>query len=268
MRKNKFYPAKHLQSGQVALMVILLSVGILLVALTAGRIATEQTEISIEEQEEARIFNAAESGVEEALSLIRERERTGSTLPVGKQNLTSFTDSDVNYEITEQSRLETYISQGYSVEIPLTDGSGSISPVVIEWSRESCDDAAALLISVYSTDGSNTFAKHYAIDACTRTRFEDATGTGSNGYNFRYDLPVSSYDGSSGDLFARIKPIYNGTNIRVNNLPATAQYAVLSQAKNVQAGEETQAIIVETPIETAPSFMDYALVSGSTLIKN
>ncbi len=72
-----------------------------------------------------------------------------------------------------------------------------------------------------------------------------------------------------GDVAIRITPIYNDTPVLVNGVGWTLpvqQFTINTVAKNT-LGRETKSIEVQRTSEYAPAIMDYALVSGTTILK-
>ncbi|MBD3279537.1 MAG: hypothetical protein GF390_02385 [Candidatus Pacebacteria bacterium] len=268
MLKLDSFNRQH-QAGQVGLVIILIMVVILTIGLSIATRTTQQTQISVEQAESSRVFNAAESGLEHALASIFNYERDEGELPSNRVELSGFDNANVQYDISTSSELQTHLTQGAAAELPFNNNDATIT---INWSQNvSCNDAAALFISVYyddDADGIADGARHYALDGCDDRRnnqnsFSAPNSSGSDGYNFGHQLAITS-----DDLFARLKSVYNDTQVRVTGLPSTAQYNIQANAQNTQAGQETKSIMVERTIGTAPWVLDYALVSGNTIIKN
>jgi hypothetical protein len=73
----------------------------------------------------------------------------------------------------------------------------------------------------------------------------------------------------TGDKRMRITPVYNDTALLVQGsgwtMP-TQGYTITSVAHNAQ-GRETQAVQLQRSINGAPSILDFAVVSGTTILK-
>ena len=152
-------------TGQIGIVVLLVMTVLLTVGLSLAARTTRQTEVSVQQEDSAKVFNAAESGVENALYNILQYENDPNN---GLGCSTDVTDSNVECAIAAQTTLETLIEQGASAEIITT----SDSEVSIEWwkDEQQCNmdqalPSAALLISVYNEED-NT-AKHYPVDGCS-----------------------------------------------------------------------------------------------------
>jgi Tfp pilus assembly protein PilX len=247
-------------TGQIGIIVLLIMTVLLTVGLSLALRTTRQAEISIQQEDSAKVFNAAESGVEDALYSILQHERSGANLANGSLNLS---DSSVDYSITSQTTLETLIEQGTSAEVQAETAGTSVN---IYWWSSAADcstgnitSSAAVLISVYSNDN---VTRNYPIDGCSTDRsnnfIEAQTGSGSYQYGYTITAPTD-------DTIIRIKPLYNNSDILVEGSGITAQYTVISQASSNLTGTETKAIEVTRTRSTAPEFMDYAIYSGDSI---
>jgi len=251
------------QSGQIGLVVILIMVVVLTIGLSVASRSSQEVEISSQDENSTRVFNSAESGIEEALSSILTAEETGVTPGSGGSGSSNGINN--KHSIALSNSLETHLNEGVSAEVILTPNpSGTLN---IKWSRENCsNNPAALLISVFS-ETSPTLARHYGVNVNCSTRtdnFEVASATTTAPYMGSYDLPIGT-----NDRFIRIKPLYNGTDIFIgsSSLVSEAQYNIVAQAQNASGSQETSAINAKRTLPTAPGFMDYTLVSGDTIIK-
>ncbi|NCN87738.1 MAG: hypothetical protein GW941_02490 [Candidatus Pacebacteria bacterium] len=255
------------QSGQVGIAILLTMTVLLTMGLSVASRSTEDLFLSSQQSESTRVFNAAEAGIEDALSSDFNFEGQSATGTVN-----TISDTSVDYEVTKQNVLETRLFEGVSVKVDVDDsgvGAGLITNrnIIIDWSRETdCDtqDPASLIISVFYDDAGTTRARYYAYGACSRS---DGFTLGSNSttnYFKTVNFPLLP-----GDLFVRIKAVYNDTHIRVAGdgwtLPVQA-YNIRSEAKN-DLGNETRAVEVNKTLDAAPAIMDYALFSGTTIVK-
>lgn len=264
-RLLRFY--KHNNSGQVGLIILLIMVVILSMGLSLATRTSQQAEIAIQQEDTTRVFNAAESGVEAALANIYQHEEAGDVDGIS-EDISSLdlleSNSDINYNITKSNILETHLKQGTSTELQVP-AAGSIT---FYWATEvSCENTASILLSIYADDGADVTAKHYAVGDCTgaSTRGDNfiANAAGPAPYQYAYTLFTSA-----NDIFVRVKPVYNDTDIKIVGSPAVSQFTINSQAQNSLAGEETRTFEVKRTLSTAPAFMEYAVVSGSSIIKN
>lgn len=255
------------QSGQVGVAILLTMTVLLTMGLSVASRSTEDLFLSEQQSESARVFNAAEAGIEDALSADFDFE--GQT---SQGTIDTISDTSVDYQVTKQNVLETRLFEGVTVKIDVDDsdaGTGlSVDRAIdIEWSKETdCDiqDPASLIISVFYDDAGTTRARYYAYGACSRSDGFTLGGNGTAPYYRGINLPLLA-----GDLFVRVKAVYNDTHIRVSGdgwtLPVQA-YNIRSQAKN-DLGSETRAVEVNKTLDAAPAIMDYALFSGTTIVK-
>jgi hypothetical protein len=242
-------------------MTVLLTMG-----LSVASRSTEDLFLSEQQSESTRVFNAAEAGVEDALAANFDFEgqtRTGT--------VESIADTAVGYSVTKQNVLETRLFEGVTVKVDVDDsgvGTGLTSDrnIIIDWSRETdcAQDPASLVISIFYNDDGADRARYYAYAACEHNDGFTAAGAGTDGYFSQINLPLLT-----GDLFVRIKTVYNDTNIRVAGdgwtLPVQA-YDIRSEARN-ELGNETRTVQVNKTLDAAPAVMDYALFSGTTIVK-
>jgi len=258
-----------LQSGQVGVAILLIMAVVFTVAISLSQRTLRQQDSTITRDESTRVFNAAESGVENALSDILEHEQLGSELGTGGQF--EFGEADVSYSISDSSQFEMFVLTGNTVEIPLnTPTAGDV--VTIQWRHSetelncSTQNPPAIIASVINPDN----AKYFAYDPCPTARdtnfFEVTNFCGTCDYQFTVDVPVSD-----NDLMLRIKPIFADTNILVSSssqsIIALAQYDIASTAFNTD-DDIARTINVKRSLPGSYSFMDYTLVSGSNLSKN
>lgn len=255
-------------TGQVGLIVLLVMVIVLALGLSLATRTSQQAEIAIQQEDTLRVFNAAEAGVEAALADIFQHETANNIAGISESlaelDLTG-SNADINYNITKSNTLETHLNQGTSTEL-VVPSAGSIT---FHWATEpSCEDNASLILSVYNNNAGTITARHYAVGDCSGASTKNdnfiANATGADApYKYKYTLATSS-----NDVFVRVKPVYADTDIKIVGSPSVSQFTINSQAQNTLAGEETRTFEVKRTLSTAPAFMEYALVSGSSIIKD
>lgn len=252
--------AKNLQSGQVGLVILLITAVILTVAVSLSQRTIQQQDSAITQDESTRVFNAAESGIESALFDITKSEQSGTQLGIG--NNFALDNSDVTYSISQSNQFEMFVTKGDTVEIPLSGSSGTTS--ISWWDRSGIDCASdnpsAIVVSVLNI----STAKQYAYDPCAdvrNTNFEEVTaGVGDYKYSVTVNLDAQ-------DRLIRIKPLFSNTKFLISGSTITlAQYDVSSTALNTQE-DIARTIELKRSLPGSYSFMDYTLVSGSTLTK-
>lgn len=257
------------QSGQIGVIILLIMAVLLTAGLSLAVRTTQELFLSQQTAESTRVFNAAEAGIEEALSndLSFEGDST-------EGQITDIENTTVDYTISKVRGLETKLFEGVTVMVDVT-GTTNGSSLTVDWSKtDNCsgpaaDQPASLLVDVYSQSGSDTVVRHIPVGGCNRSDgFNDNSASVNNdGYRRRATVALQS-----GDLFVRIKPIYNDTDIRVvgNSFGGwvipVQYYNIRSQARN-DRGDETRIVEVNRTLPTAPSVMDYVLYSGTTINK-
>ncbi|MBW7955922.1 hypothetical protein H3C66_04275 [Patescibacteria group bacterium] len=254
------------QSGQVGIIIILIMVVLLTFGLSIASRSTREVALSQQEEESNRVFNAAEAGVERALATDldfegEEFDSEGTIIP--------GTDSSLDYNIRKNRILETRLIEGTTAMVQMQDIDNALpTNVYIDWSRETdCGTGkgpASLIVSIYNTAVSTGSAvRHYAYAACDRNDDIAVGENGSNGYFKRATIATTP-----GDEFMRIKTVYNDTFLRVSassTLPTQA-YDIRSEATS-NLGNEARTVEVKRTLSVAPSVMDFALFSGTSLTK-
>jgi len=250
------------ESGQVGVIILLTMTGMLTLGLSLASRTTQEALLSGKEAESTRVFNAAEQGIEEALS--SDLEFVGETY---EGTIESIAGVGVNYSIGKVNMLETTLFEGISVGVDVT-GVSDGNNLQIDWSRLSdcnTETLASLIISIYYDDAGVTRVRHEAIAACDNS---DGFSLGSvideDGYKRRYNLPLQT-----GDFLVRVKAVYNDVPIRVSSsdfIMPVQYYSIRSEAANAESNE-TRIVEVNRTIKSAPSILDYAVYSGGSLSK-
>jgi len=264
-----FLQKNNSQSGQVAIVILLIMVVLLTVGLSLASRTTQDLFLSQQESESARVFNAAEVGVDEALSQDFDYIAKNGANPITP---TTVQDVTVNTTINPNDELETQIVEGAAVHVDLGGYGGTTMNV--DWSRDSitnCDEQASLLISVYYQDGVDTKVVHEAIGpdrtAAGCTDYDDEFTTVSTSqapYKFSTDIamPATPLE----PLFARVRAIYNDTSVRISGTAGfPTQFFIIRSEANTDVGEESRTVEVGRTLSGAPSFMDYSLYSGANI---
>ena len=250
------------ESGQVGVIVLLTMTGMLAMGLSLASRTTQEALLSGKEAESTRVFNAAEQGIEEALS--GDLEFLGDTYT---GTVESVTGVGVDYTIEKMNMLETRLFEGVSVGVDVT-GVSDGDNLQIDWSKlTDCDTQtpASLIVSVYYDDSGTTRVRHEALGACDKgDGFDLASVIDENGYKRRFDLPLQT-----DDFLVRVKAVYNDAHIKVSSSDFTMPvqyYAIRSTAANEESNE-TRIVEVNRTLKSAPSILDYAVYSGDSLSK-
>jgi Tfp pilus assembly protein PilX len=252
---------KASQSGQAALVVLLLTVILLTIGIAVASRATTDVALSRQEEESNRALNAAESGVEDALT--QDLDFSGNTF---SGSVTVDSNVAVNYTIEKVYVLETRLFKGVSAQADVT-GVTNGQGIQIRWAKEtSCaQNPASLLVTVFRRVGVNIRSRTYAYKPCA---------TPNNGFTQNSTDPTGelfrqvTLNLQTGDLFVRIKPIYKDTYVQVQgsgsyNLPI--QYYRVKSVAQSNLGDEVRAVQVNRTKPVAPSIFDFFDFSGTTL---
>ncbi len=251
------------QSGQIAIVILLIMVVLLTVGLSLASRTTQELFLSQQEAESARVFNAAEVGVEDALS--QDFDAITGTVTL---NPTTVSDVTTTTTIQPRSTLETQLVEGAAVHLNLAGSGGTVT---INWARETaCASAASLLMSIYYEDEVSpgnfiTEVIHEALAPgnCRADEFAVINNAGSDGYYRQTTVTLPT-----NPLFARIRAVYADTALRVTGAGLPTQAFTIRSAANTQIGEESRTVEVGRTLSGAPSFMDYSVYSGSGIIQD
>lgn len=276
---SEFFHTQAAQSGQVGVVILLMMAVILTVGLSVVSRTTQDLSLSNQISDSAKVFNAAESGVDQAIAQLQASFVSGT---LNQSGTLTVNETDVNYTISPSNVMEARIFEGNSVMINVVDRTtnptglpaGGSRSLRIDWSNPNFDadcsvtplQPASLVAFIYSVNGAATNLRTIPVGGCNRSDgFTAGSTTGATaGYRFWYNLPLQA-----GDLFVRIKPVYNDTHMRIigNSLTLpTNFYTIVADARN-QNGNESHKIQVNQTLPTAPSVMDYVLYSGTSLNK-
>lgn len=257
------------QSGQVAVIVFLIMAVLLVVGLSLASRTSQEIELAGQQEDTTRVFNAAETGIEQALSDSSNFTITSEQTEVINPQSLQDTQTSGSVTITPQTGFENEYEPGETATVFTT---GENRDLVIRWHPlpASCDNAAVLAITTYVEVASNTYtAKHYGVrpGGCsgTGTGFEASEATGAGGYAYSYTISDMT------DVkMVRIKPLRAGTALQVSSSALSPQvYNIRSEARDISSGStEVRAIEVTRTKPAPPSIFDYALYSGGDLTKN
>lgn len=246
---------------------MLISAIILVIGLSIANRTIKESQIDIAQEDSARVFSTAESGIQQALGSIFQFESDqNSTLPAQF----SFEDANLNQvSVKAEQKFAGFVAEKNALEIRITDG--QTGNVDLDWSRTTCDQGAAnLLIAHYFQNAETIDMNYYLVGNCPSHSDQNlisADVSNLNPYQFHYSVNLNSNNNQS--AFIRILPLSQGSDLHVDagaNLISNAQYTILSLAQ-MPDGSSSKAIEVKRSIPSAPAFMDFAVVSGSNLEK-
>lgn len=254
------YVYKQSESGQVGIIILMMTAVILTVAISLSQRTLQEQDIAITQDESTRVFNAAESGLEEAMFDVSQgRTGTGEL---------SFEDLNigVDYEIESADTFNMNLTNGQTATIPLNQSNTDLT--VRWWDHEddcnSTNPPAAMLVSIFTENN----VQNFGYDPCSSNRennfgsISQLATTEENCY-YRADIPVTT-----DDILVRVRPLYNNSKFNISsNAIDVAQYNILSSAVN-NPEDIARTISVQRSEDGPPFFMDFALVSGGSLVKN
>jgi hypothetical protein len=260
--------------GQVGLLLlVVLGLLVTLVLSVASRTLSDSV-LTRQEKEQSSAFGVAETGIEEALRMIRVGDVPVAPIPIGD----STGVMSGNYNVQSGSELEIYLKEGESGNINLT---GYVGNVWVSWTKAdsltenvtcigqgSGQAPAAMEAAWYGASGTvgRFYYNPYNPGDCNITGngfFPAAPAVTNPGFRSEAWIPMPL-----GTTFLRIRPLYSGATVKVT--PAGAAllpsqfYKIQSQVKG---GDVSKEIEVKRTIDSAPTVFDFAVFSGSTIVK-
>lgn len=260
------------QPGQVAVIVLLIMAALLIVVLNYASRTTDQVFLSGQQQDTTRVFNAAESGVEEVLS-----EFNGANAPATTTDTFSFDNGiTANSTVTAQNGELKWptLLEGMSATIYV---GATDQQVRVDWASDNgnCNDRASLLLTLYYTEGGVVKTKHNPV----RPGCYD-NGLQNNGFTASADSSTADYAHFSvwsglpvtaEQKILRVTAVYNNTNVLVSDVEGIQAHDVVvratDQLDSTNTSEE-RAIQVTRTLPAPPMVLDYAVYSGGDLSKN
>lgn len=255
-------PSKNAQSGQIAVIVLLIMAVLLVIGISLANRTSQEITLSSQQQETTRVFNAAETGIEQALQDqlgIANTDTTTETV----DNI-SVTTSVVAAQSTDQNTIAPGDTRTYQPD-------GNPASFSINWSGATCATQASLVLTVYYHDAANEARAAYsAVNPCTQntngTSFASAARTNAHTAQGVSTFATPALPSGSTAKLLRITALYHpATIVSVSN---TNPNVVRIRSEAQSTTNEFRAIEVERTVPAPPSIFDYALYSGDTLVKN
>lgn len=264
------------QSGQIALIIILVMVVVGTIALSI--VARSVTDLSISTQEENKIraFSKAEAGIEDILNL----GLYNLTASSGQRTVGSG-DEQITYDYQIQEigggdsyELENQLENGETIQVNLAPGSNPAS-LKIYWvdganSQETSGTKASLEISVFSLVGGQYQVRRWALNppsgAASDNNF-DQVGTPPQSFGSKNYEAFKEITLTSDDLFARLKSLYNQTSLGVQAVGGVLPVQAYRLNVAAREGDNNAALEIVQTASSAASVFDYVLWSGSDLAK-
>ncbi len=265
VRKNK-------QSGQIALISLL----VLMVATTVGLslIARSTTDVSVTRnvEESSRAFSAAEAGIEEGLkSGIASADTLDSALGVkynvavtpvgGSASPFEFPQKTLKQDTETVWLVNHDPSTGLIVETPTY----TVNTIGVCWSSESPNPAVAVSILYRKFGGSYQVAKA-AYDPDSRSNNFSAAAAGGCTTNTAYSATMTFSDlgitPASDTLIAlRIRPVYSGARIAVAPAQVLPEQGSRIESTGTSGSDVNRKIVAYKQYRAPASLFDYAVYS-------
>jgi type II secretory pathway pseudopilin PulG len=259
---------RRTRSGQVGLILLIVMGVVIALAMSLASRSLSDTVLSRQEQESSVAFRLAESGIESALNSIR----TGS-VPSNSTVQTSGIFS-ATYGVESLTSYALFVREGEIANLDL-EGSDVSAPLLISWTKLSdqgenkttCADGsgnapAALEVVAIKSDGTVAFNYYNPYDCVVSgNNFSDESELGDDPYRSQvsYTVPANT-------KYLRLRPLYADATIAVAGagITETQLYVIQSTAT---CGDAKKDIEVKRGLEAPPSIFDFALFSGTTIIK-
>lgn len=254
-------------SGQIGIIVILITAAILTFGLSVADRVVQENKVVVDRSDSIRVFNVAETGIDKALNQIYQYE-TGIIDTLTTTDL--LPDNDFNQvSVASSQSFEGYLNQGESLRIDLNNLAGGVD---IKWSKTTCGPThkVGLLLTFLHLSGTEYQSYYYLVAAnnClynSAQNFIVATETSTDEFKYAYTLNLPA----SNDSSLYIQAVGAGADIQVSGgsgLIAEAQYLIESRAKS-ENDISNKTIEVKKSLPSAPGFMSFALFSGGTITK-
>lgn len=235
------------QSGQIGLVVLLITAVLLTVGLGSISQSVIETKTARQESETNQALNAAEQGVEAAL------KQNLATTPA--QNITGLPEGfSGQYQVDEKAVYEGLVLNGKTAPISLSGGTAT--GIHISWPKTgNCQKDVGIIVSLITAGGVRRYA--YGPDACAASRNDGFTVATETGDVYEADVVTAGVDS------ARIKVVYADTILTVaginGSLPVQS-YVVTSTATDTSGGSRT--VEVNKTLASTASVFDYVLFAG------
>ncbi|OGY16320.1 MAG: hypothetical protein A2784_01340 [Candidatus Chisholmbacteria bacterium RIFCSPHIGHO2_01_FULL_48_12] len=255
-----------MEKGQVALIVLLVMVVMLTLGISVAQRGVTDVRISKQEEDSARAFQAAEAGVEEALSTLSSSEGEFGE------------DVSYNAQVTEAGTTGFVVGQpvagGETVVVNLAQASPSLSGLNLYFMEQGKDDCltnpAAIEVSVIEKVGSQTRVRREGFDVQDRDNNFTLVAGGSYAFEGKTWCGKATLNLIGNDEEVRIKVWYNRATIGGGPRPAGAtlgnQYVAVESVGKTEGGV-TRAVQVQRGEPQLPPMFDYALWSGGGIVK-
>ncbi len=232
---------------------------------------TQEALISSQEEDTTRVFNAAETAAEEALSKLSKGQAVSDTAT----KVSGLPDGiNAVYSVSSDATITGTITEGASSSI-VVDGMAQSAEIAINWDKTTdCGSRASLIISVFYNSSGTIKVNHTAVkppgcysDANQAVGFTSATA-GLSTYKSSYILRFKDNMGL-GDTpkIVRIKALYADADVNIVGGFSPQQDTIKAEATGAteNGSNQRRAIEVVRTKPAPPGFLDYSLYSGGSL---
>ena len=248
--------------GQVAVIVLLIMAGLLIIVLNYASRTTDQVFLSGQQQDTTRVFNAAESGVEEALS-----QFGSGTVPL-TTDLPDIDGVSATRTVTPQSGLElANLPEGMAASVALSGVAGETMTVLWAEDTQTCNEQASIAISIYYDDGGIIKSQVIPVKPACGGNGDGFVVADNGGFGLANKYEVIPLPTNA--KIARITALYNSTKLKVSGVTSLQAHdvEVRANANQGSTSNEERAIKVTRTLPAPPMVLDYAVYSGGTLTK-
>jgi len=255
-----------IKRGQVGLMLLVIMTVVIALVMSVASRSLSDTVLSRQEKESSAAFGVAETGIEQALNLLRQ-----GSLPTPTQFLDSTGLVTGNYKVDNLTTYSLYVKELETAQLDLTGFPGG--NLLIRWTKKgdvsedktTCSEgsgtmSAALEISAIMS-GSNTIERSYLNPSdcdISGNNFESSSDGGVWVSQRNYVVPANTTS-------LRLRPIYSGATIAVTGALVTDQMYVIQSSGS--GGDAQKEIQVKRGLDAPASVFDFALFSGTTIVK-
>ncbi|EKD80798.1 MAG: hypothetical protein ACD_40C00008G0002 [uncultured bacterium] len=257
----------RVKQGQVGLLLLVIMGVVVALAMSVASRSLSDTVLSRQEKESSAAFGVAETGVESALNLLRQGSLGG-----GDYSLTDSTGLVTGNYRGDLTTYTLFVKEGETAHLDL---SSYVPTLNIAWTKKGANNED---LTCQPTEGSGNSAaaiEIIAIQASTnivkRSYFNPSNcpftpnnfwDSDDGGANFR-SMINPSYSVPPNTTIVRIKPLYAGATISVTG-SSNQMYLIQSKASGGDAQKEIQ---VKRGLDAPPSVFDFALFSGTIIVK-
>lgn len=255
--------------GQIGLLLLVIMGVIVALVMSIASRSLSDTVLSRQEKESSAAFAVAETGIEQALSVLGQ-----GIVPDATEYFDSTLKVAGNYIVKPTTSYGLYVREGETAHLDASDFSGNLT---IYWTKridkkenvQTCIEgsgSAPAAIEVSLFDATSVSRNYYNPNqsglscALGGNGFLSTTADGGEIYRSMITQAIPS-----GTLYIRIKPIYADATIEVagDNLK-NQLYLIQSKATTGDAQKEIE---VKRGLDAPPSIFDFAVFSAGSIVK-